>query len=577
MTIHFRAALPRASTVNLEQRTVEAIISTGAPVQRGGFTEVLHLPGVDLSRLIGAAVLDGHRSGSVNDQLGIVEAAELRPEGLWVQIKFRSNEAARVVLADIADGTLRGLSIGYSVAEWEDRRDGAKRIRTAKRWTPLEVSVVPVPADAGAHFRNGVSDMPETETTVQTRAEVNAAIRGIAETAGLTRAWADAQIDAEATPEAAREAAFAAMRQRSAETQTRSTRAEITVDHTDPEAVNARFGEALFARSHPEHELSAPARQFAHMTIPEIARETLRRNGTSVSGLSTETVLTRALHSTSDFPLILGNAVNREMMAAYNAAPSGVRPLAKQSTARDFRLKRKLQLGSAPELEKVNEAGEFKNGTIDEGGESYRIDTFGKIFGITRQAMVNDDLGAFNDIPQKMGMAARAFENDFLVKMLTANPAMSDGKTVFHADHNNLTMADEPNATALTSARLKMRKMTGLGGGLIDVTPRFVLVPPELETLAEMVLAEIAAAKTADVNPFSKLSLLVEPRLTNPAQWYVVADPASAEGLEYAYLEGAPGPQIETRAGFEVDGVQIRVRLDFGAGWIDHRAWHRVG
>ncbi len=119
--------------------------------------------------------------------------------------------------------------------------------------------------------------------------------------------------------------------------------------------------------------------------------------------------------------------------------------------------------------------------------------------------------------------------------------------------------------------------MRGLGGGLIDVTPRFVLVPPELETVAEMVLAEIAATKTADVNPFSKLSLLVEPRLTSPAQWYVVADPASAEGLEYAYLEGAPGPQIETRAGFEVDGVQIRVRLDFGAGWVDHRAWHRVG
>ncbi len=230
------------------------------------------------------------------------------------------------------------------------------------------------------------------------------------------------------------------------------------MDHTDPETVNARFGEALFARSHPDHELSAPARQFAHMTIPEIARETLRRNGTSVSGLSTETVLTRALHSTSDFPLILGNAVNREMMAAYNEAPSGVRPLAKQSTARDFRLKRKLQLGQAPELEKVGEAGEFKSGTIAEGGESYRIETFGKIFGITRQAMVNDDLGALNEIPQKMGLAARAFENDFLVKMLTANPAMSDGKPVFHADHNNLTMAGEPNATSLTSARLKMRK-----------------------------------------------------------------------------------------------------------------------
>ena len=155
---------------------------------------------------------------------------------------------------------------------------------------------------------------------------------------------------------------------------------------------------------------------------------------------------------------------------------------------------------------------------------------------------------------------------------------MSDGQGVFHADHGNLTATyAAPNVTSLSVARLAMRKMRGLGGMLIDVTPRFVVVPPALETVAEQVLTEIAATRTDDVNPFGKLTLLVEPRLTDDEQWYVVADPASAEGLEYAYLEGAPGPQIETRAGFEVDGVQIRVRLDFGAGWTDHRAWHRVG
>ena len=88
---------------------------------------------------------------------------------------------------------------------------------------------------------------------------------------------------------------------------------------------------------------------------------------------------------------------------------------------------------------------------------------------------------------------------------------------------------------------------------------------------------KITATTTDDVNPFSKLSLLVEPRLTDDEQFYIAADPASVDGLEYAYLEGAPGPQTETRAGFEVDGVQTKIRLDFGAGWIDHRGWYRVG
>lgn len=576
MSIHLRGITPQVSTVNHEARTVEAIAATGAPVQRGGFVERLDMAQADLARLIGAPLLDGHRSGSTRDQLGVVEAAEVRAEGLWVRLRFRSNDAARAVLADIGDGTLRGLSIGYSVAEWKEGREGAQRIRTATRWTPVEVSIVPVPADAGAHFRNGAYDMPETENAEQTRAEANADIRSIATTAGLTREWADAQIDAEATPDAARTAAFAAMQARGNQTVPRTTRADITMDNNDPQVIATRAGEALYARSHPEHEITAPARAFAYMTFTDHARESLRRSGISTTGLSGDTILTRALHSTSDFPLILGDAVNRELRTAYTAAPSGARQLARQSTARDFRLKRKLMLGDAPALERVNEGGEFKSGTIDEAEETYRIATFGKIIAISRQAMVNDDMGAFTELPRKMGIAARAFENDFIVNMITSNPAMSDGNPVFHASHGNVSPALSLDFDGLSEARLAMRRQTGLGGMLIDVTPRYVLAPPELETPAEQLLAEISATTTDDVNPFAKLSLLVEPRLTDTGQFYVVADPASVDGLEYAYLEGAPGPQIETRAGFEIDGVQTRIRMDFGAGWIDHRGWHRV-
>ena len=579
MTIHLRAAMPAASSVNLEARTVEAIVSTGAEVRRAGFIERLDLSGADLSRLIGAPVLDAHRASSTRDQLGVVEAAEIRPEGLWVRIRFRSNETAAAVLADIADGTLRGLSIGYSVAEWKEERRGAERIRAAIRWTPIEVSVVPVPADAGAHFRNGDTEVPEAqEHEALTRAQINAEIRSIAATAGLTRDWADGQIDAETPIDAARAAAFEEMRQRGARTEIRTTRIEIGTDNTDPAVIATRAGEALWARSNPGHNLSAEARPFAHMTIAEHAREALRRSGASTAGLSAETIITRGLHTTSDFPLILGDAVNRELRGAYEAAPSAVRQLARQSTARDFRAKHKLMLGDAPSLEKVNEAGEFQNGTIGESAETYKIDTFGKIFSISRQAMVNDDLGAFTEIPRRLGIAARNFENDFLVGMILKNPAMSDGKGVFHAGHSNLTAVyAAPSLAALAAARLAMRKQTSNSGTLLNVAPRFVLVPAELETVAEQVLTEIAATKTDDVNPFGKLTLLVDPRLTDDEQWYVVADPAQIEGLEYAYLEGAPGPQIETRAGFEVDGVQTKIRLDFGAGWIDHRGWHRVG
>ncbi len=262
--------------------------------------------------------------------------------------------------------------------------------------------------------------------------------------------------------------------------------------------------------------------------------------------------------------MILGDAVGRELRTAYAAAPAGIFQVAKQTTVRDFRAKSAIQFGGQPDLEKVNEGGAFNHGTFEESAESYSIATFGKIFAISRQALVNDNLGAFTSVPARLGASARAFEAAQLVAKLTANPAMSDGVAVFHADHKNLSAEAIINATSLATARIAMRRQTGLTSELVDVTPRFVVVPPELELAAERMLTEIQAATVAEVNPFSNLSLVVEPRLTNTAQWYVAADPATIDGLEYAYLEGAPGPQIESKAGFEVDGVQIKVRLDFG-------------
>lgn len=587
MTIHLRGITPRPSSFDPEARSIEAIVSTGAPVERPGHVERLDLPGADLSRLIGAPVLDAHRSGSTRDQLGVVEAAELRPEGLWVRMKFRSNDAALAVLGDIADGTLRGLSIGYSVRRWRDRHENGVRTRTALIWTPVEVSIVPVPADPGAHFRNGENQMPETaqdtETTAHetaetvTRAEVNREIRSIADTAGLNRAWADAQIDAEATAEEARAAAFAAMRQRAEATATRTTRAEITVDHTDPAVIATRAGEALYARSHPDHRLSDAARPYANMAVVDLARDCLRRGGISTTGTAADTVITRALHGTSDFPLLLGDAVGRELRRPYDAAPTGVHQVARQSTVRDFRAKRSVMLGEGPALEKVAEGGEFTRGSMEESAELYRAETFGKIFAISRQALVNDDLGAFATIPARLGNAARAFEAGALVAKIEANPLMADGVAVFDAaGHGNQKAADDDPAD-LAAARLAMRHQTGLSGDLITLTPKFVLVPAELETVMEKALTEIQATTTDDANPFSRLTLVVEPRLSSATRWYVVADPALADGLEYAYLAGTPGPQVETKVGFEVDGVQIKVRLDFGAGWLDHRSWFRVG
>lgn len=414
--------------------------------------------------------------------------------------------------------------------------------------------------------------------TITTRANVNAEIRSIAQTFDLSQGFIDDLIDRNATVEEARAAALDAIQeQRMATPQTRVS--HVAPVESSQDRIHA-MGEAMYARSNTAHDLSDHARAYANMTLSDMAKDCLLRSGVSTTGLSAPDLVTRAFQSTSDYPAVFADTVNRSLMDAYNAAPSTLKTVAKRSSARDFRRKTKVQIGEAPTLEKVNENGEYKYGGFAEAKESYAIDTFGRITGFSRKAAINDDIGALVGPASKLGQAASEFEAQFLVDLLEANggagPNMDDSKSVFHTSHANIAASGGAlNEENLSNARLSMRKQTGLSGQRINVAPKFLIVPPELETTAERLLAAIQPTKSGDVNPFaSKLSLLVEARLSSPARWYMVADPKQIEGLEYSYLQGEEGPQIETRSGFEVDGMEYKVRLDFGAAFMDWRGWY---
>jgi hypothetical protein len=593
-----RAALA-PQTAKVEARTVEAVWTTGAAVRRrdaaGFYVERLSLDpeAVDLSRLVGASVLDAHRQSAVRDVLGTVRDARVDGRQGSAVLQFSARPEVEPIWQDVVAGILRHVSVGYTVERWRDETDPAtsERIRTAVAWTPIEISLVPTPADPGATIRQG-GTMPEIDTPpadapasppadhIETRAAINAEIRSIARIAGLGVEFADGLIDNGATADEARRAAFEALAARGGTIRTEQVRVEVGDSHDDP-AVRARhMGEALYARINPQHQLSEPARRYAYATCAEMARELLTLRGHSVTGLSPATIITRALHTTSDFPLIVGDTIGRTLRAAYQAAPAGVRRLGRQTTARDFRTVNKIMLGEAPTLEKLDEHGEIRAGTMAEAQEAYKVETFARKIGVTRQVLVNDDLGAFADLARRLGQAAAETEAGVLVSLLEGaagnGPTMSDGKALFHTDHGNKAASGGAIADdTLSAARLAMRSQTGLSGQRISATPKFLLVPPAQETVAEKWLASIAAAKATDVNPFSgSLSMVVEPRLSSATRWYVSADPAEIDGLEYAYLAGGEGPQIETKAGWDVDGVEIRVILDFGAGFIDWRGWY---
>jgi len=609
-----RRATLAPATADPEARTVEVVWSTGAPVRRrdmaGQYIERLSLApeAVDLSRLEGASVLDAHRQTAVRDVLGSVRSAAVDGKRGTALIQFSARPEVEPVWQDVLAGILRHVSVGYSVEEWSETAENGARVLTAVRWTPHEISLVPTPADPGAHIRME-TEMTDTTTTSaaaqtrnscvdtdnaggriatsvaagnssRTRAEANAEIRSIARIAGLDQSWIDGQIDGGADPDTARRAAFEALANRSAPAiRTEQVRVEMGNSQDEPALRARQMGEALYARINPRHELSEPARRYAYATPVDMAKELLTLRGESTMALSPASLVTRALHTTSDFPIILGDTVGRVLRDAYQAAPSGIRRLGRQTTARDFRAVNKMMLGEAPLLEKLNEHGEIKAGTMAEAREAYKVETWARKIGITRQVLVNDDLGAFADLARRMGQAAAETEARILVTLLEAGsgngPTLSDGKTLFHADHGNKagTGAAISDAT-LSAARLALRTQKGIEDRTIRVTPRNLLVPPALETTAEKWLASIAPATAADVNPFSgSLSLVVEPRLSSATRWYVTAEPGEIDGLEFAYLSGAEGPQVESRSGWDVDGVEIRVILDFGVGFIDHRGW----
>jgi HK97 family phage prohead protease len=561
---------------------------------RGVFDEILSLrDGLTLPDRL--PLLDSHNRESVDRVIGSVTDLRLVDGELRGRVALsRHNEQARRIAAEIGDGAVFGLSIGYRVARWQERTnpETRRRERIAVAWTPLEASLVAIPADPQAGMRSimdpEVKDAPAERTgreiatrpagapAAGTRAATDAAIRSIGAVAGLDQEWIDEQIERGATVDGARAAAFEAMTARAAPAAgIRNTAPRQALE--DPAFRVRAMGEGLYARINPHHNPSEPARAFVGHTATDVARECLRAAGISTTGLSQAALIERALHTVSDFPLILADTANRVLRDSYRAVPSALRPLARRATARDFRARHSIALTGGLKLERVNEHGEFKAGTLHETGESYRVETFGRTFGITRQALVNDELGAFNDVPRIMGVAAANFESDFLAGLVSGNPTMADGKAVFHADHGNVPTANGPiTLAALTAARIAMRRQKNGAGDLVGVAPRFLVVAPEQETAAEQAVAEIAAADPANVNPFSKLIVVVEPRLPSGA-WYLAADPAVIPALEYAYHEGEEGPQIISQAGFDVDGVRFRVRLDFGGGWIDWRGWYRNG
>jgi len=529
-------------------------------------------------------VLDSHRTASVRDQLGRVRSIAREGDSIVAVLEITSAEDAAPVVQRIADGTVTGVSIGYRVTGWTEQMTPQGRTKSPTRWAITEVTLTSNPADPAARLRHqqGSPHMPEPvienpsaeEVETQRRSD----IRGLVRSAGLGPDIADQLIDQSADMNVAKTACFDAM-------ETRRRSAPVIRTHApandDPNVIVQRQAEALnirMAGGEPKPEV----RQYLGESMLDMARGSLARAGISTRGMSPDETFTRAAeHTTSDFALLVSNAMGKTALASYQAAASPLKMLGRQRSLSNFKTVTAIRLGEMGRLEELAESGEITATTRAENGETMSLKTYARGLNVSPQLLIDDDLGMLGDMTAAFGEAAAQTEADVLVDLITGNPNLSDGTPVFDASRGNLagtglSLGSAGDTGALEDARKAMRATKGLDGKtLVNVQPKYLLVGPELESAAERLLASIYAATTADVNVFgSKLSLLVEPRITGE-EWFVFCDPARLAAFQYGYLSSAQGVQIQRAEAWNTLGLKFRAWLDFGAGWLEFRAAYK--
>ncbi|WP_104492038.1 head maturation protease, ClpP-related [Paracoccus denitrificans] len=318
------------------------------------------------------------------------------------------------------------------------------------------------------------------------------------------------------------------------------------------------------------------ARPYMDMSLVEMAAAAIGHRGKIRSAGDKVTVFMDASHSTSDFPAIFQNALNKVLLERYSEFQPTYRSISKKKNFRDFRPMPLVRAGDFPMLLPVGETGEIKWGTFGESGETAVIVPYARGLTISRQMMINDDLGAINDLLSSYGETVAHFEErTFYSGALTA--VLSDGNPLFHASRNNLAPAGgEIEADTVSAGRAAMRVQESIDGLKLNLSPSILLVGPENETAAEMFVAQITPTATEAVNPFSgKLKPVVTTEIEDGA-WYLLSERAPC--WVYGFLEGQEAPRVRTEEPFGTQGFSMTVEHDFGFGAADFRGgWKNPG
>lgn len=360
-----------------------------------------------------------------------------------------------------------------------------------------------------------------------------------------------------------------------------SSNGAIVMDHQDQlkKFKNDAADAILLRHNIPVKNASDGARELASMSLVDMAKKSVELTGKSTMLMNKQQILNEAFtHTTADFSQVLSNTAGKALRDAYQEANESHMIWTGEAEVPDFKDQSLVQLSEAPDLEKVAEGAEYKHGSFSDAGMTFNIGKYGKMYTMTYEAMINDDLQAFTRLPRMFGIASRRLECDKVYSTLTSNPKLADGKALFHADHKNIATAAALSVSSLSEARTIMRKQRGLNSKApLNLQPRYLIVPAVMESQAEQLLASMVDPTKSNDTPnmqfIRNLELVVDSRLdeVSETEWYVAASPTQVDTITRAYLAGAARPYYETREGWEVDGWSVKCRMEFAAVPVDFR------
>ena len=296
-----------------------------------------------------------------------------------------------------------------------------------------------------------------------------------------------------------------------------------------------------------------------------------------------------AAFSTTSLPGILSNIANKMLLEGYNYIEDAWRRIAKIASVNDFKEHTRYRMTGSFQFQQVGPDGELKHGKLDEQKFGQKADTHGIMFALTRQMIINDDMGAFTDIPRQIGMGAAEAIADAVWGLWLSNPVQADGKAFFHADHDNYVAGADTALTVdgLTDAEVLFGKQTKPNGKPLGMPAGLLLVPTALKVPAEMLMKSLQLNETTTANKakpsanphVGKFDVVSSVYLANTSftgasskAWYLLADPNRLPAIEVAFLNGVDRPTVEkTDADFNTLGIQFRGYIDFGVREQDHR------